>query len=320
MKNSNKKNKKLYLYNNYLCCPNCLSNLDFEDNLIHCQACNCNYGYIDKDIPSLINSYSQDTSLSQEKWEKIYKDNNYWNTVKNNYESNFLERTTNMISPHLSQKDKNNKIFFEVGSGSGYVGEYYAKMGFFYIGIDFSPESLIKLKKRLIKSNINNFILVHGDIQKMPIKNAVIDFSFGGGVIEHFRNTQLVVNHLYRITKKNGVAYNTVPYLNLGNMIFRSQWGGIPNIIVIKQLAELFHINLLKGRHMIFGYELQFTQKQLKVLHENAGFETSMIKVKPYYVELELNIIKSKLLKTIINLIAKKWNQLKPGLEVIAIK
>lgn len=211
-------------------------------------------------------------------------------------------------------------MFVELGSGTGFIGEEMAKKGWFFIGIDFSQASLKYLYKRLIKNGIKNFLLIHADIQKIPLADNSVDLIFGGGVIEHFKNTQVVLNHLYRVLKKGGAVYNGAPHLNIANIVYRSQWGGIPNFPVLKQLAEFINIKLLKSKHMVFGYELQFSKGQLFKMHLNSGFTKNNIIVRKCRTPIELNIIKNKQLRKFLINICQKYETLWPAVEVVAIK
>ena len=92
-----------------------------------------------------------------------------------------------------------------------------------------------------------------------------------------------------RVLKKEGVSFNTAPYLNIGSLTYRQIWGNIPNFPILKQLAEFIHIKLLKGQHMIFGYEFSFLGSTLKKFHKKAGFEK--IYVDKFKVKLAFDFV-----------------------------
>ena len=165
------------------------------------------------------------------------------------------------------------------------------------IGIDFCLSALKIAKKLLDKKGITNYLLIQGDILKMPLKNSSIDFIYGGGVIEHFKNTQSCINELFRVLKVNGVVMNSVPYLNIGS-IYRQIFGNIPNIIILKQIAEFIHIKLLNGKHMIFGYEMSFLATTLKKIYKKAGF--NKISVNKFEFELAFDFVPNSLKKPFV--------------------
>ena len=107
----------------------------------------------------------------------------------------------------------------------------------------------------------------------MPIKNNTVDLVYGGGVIEHFKDTGSCIDELYRVLKRSGVSFNTVPYLNIGSLTYRQVWGNIPNVPVLREVAEFIHIKLLGAKHMIFGYEMSFTKRTLFSIHKQSGFK-----------------------------------------------
>ncbi len=314
------KEAHLQTIRNFCCCPKCRSNLVVKEKLIKCSACHTPFELLEGKIPSLIFVDNEDTMLSISKWNKIYANEEYLNKLEKDYQKTFFEPTINQLTP-ISEKIRGNKrVFLELGSGSGFIGEHYAKQGWFFIGIDVSPNSLIYLNKRLKERGFDNFLLVHGDIQNMPLKAESVDFSFGGGVIEHFKKTQAVVSELYRITKKNGYCINTVPHLNPGNLVYRSLWGGLPNLPILRQLLEFIHVRIFKGRHMIFGYELQFTKAQLRKYHIKSGFNKNMVWVKRFYTPVQLDKIHHHLIKRGVLYLCRNSEFFNPCLAVLAKK
>lgn len=124
----------------------------------------------------------------------------------------------------------------------------------------------------LDKKGITNYLLVLGDVNNLPLQDGVVDVVYGGGVIEHFKNTPVVVREIYRVLESGGLSFNTVPFLNLATLTYSQIWGNIPNLPILRQIAELVHLKLLKSKHMRFGYELSFTTPYLKKIHRQAGF------------------------------------------------
>jgi len=224
------------------------------------------------------------------------------------------------VLEYAKNTETNTKTYLEIGCGSGFLGQELARNGWLFIGIDFSLQALLSLKKRLDNHKIKNYLLIHGDIQSLPLRNDSVDLIYGGGVIEHFKNPQAVINHIFNSLTKDGVSFNAVPFLNIGNMAYRSFWGGIPNVPVLKQLAELVHLKILKGRHMVFGYELQFTATQLKRLHINAGFKPKNIILGRFDCYVQLNMVHNPYLKEFFRNLCKNNRQFWPMIKVIGIK
>ena len=230
-------------------------------------------------IKALPEDIPEDVRLSLEKWDDYYQEilrNETYEREKREYDRVYLKDTLDQIFEHYHLRE--GDTYLEIGCGPMFLGQELAKRGLKVIGIDFSLSALTIAQKMLEDRGIKNYRLIHGDIQEMPLRENTVDLIYGGGVIEHFRDTGSVVSEMYRILKKGGVCFNTVPELNLGSLTYRQVWGNIPNFPVLKQIAEFVHIKLLKKRHMRFGYELSFGKKAIRRIFQRHGFEKVVIK------------------------------------------
>lgn len=298
-------------------CPVCGSGFTFSSQKLYCKKCERYFSFLAKDIPSLVANTEQIDKFTMDKWNSVFKDNNFRDEAEEVYVEHFLNRTKNQVLEYAGNK---KGVFLEMGCGLGFLGEAMAKDGWFFLGVDYSITALKLVKTRLDKRGVKNYLLVHGDVEYLPIKNNSVDLLFGGGVIEHFQNARPVIDNIYRVLKRNGVSFNAIPFFNLGNLIYRSLWGGIPNVPVLKQLSELIHIKILKGKHMIFGYELQLTVPQVKALHLKAGFKQHNMCIDKFDTYIQLHRIKSLYLKKIIAAICERIPLFWPAIKIIAIK
>lgn len=137
-------------------------------------------------------------------------------------------------------------------------------------------EALQISKKLFEKEKTKDYLLICGNILNMPFKSNSFNLIYGGGVIEHFKNTKEAVVELSRVLKKGGLSYNTVPYLNLGTLTYRQLWGNIPRFPIIEGIFTFVHTKLLQAKHMRFGYELSFTRKYLEDVHRKSGFKKTV--------------------------------------------
>jgi ubiquinone/menaquinone biosynthesis C-methylase UbiE/uncharacterized protein YbaR (Trm112 family) len=295
--------KKEYL--RFLCCPDCWGALALENKCLICKKCRKQYPLIDE-IPMLLSSsMKDDVKLSQERWNKEYEkniDHDKALKLKEGFRNTYLE--SHMVYFRRLLKSYKNKKYLEIGCGPFFIGQELAKLGAFVVGIDYSINALKLAKFHLENEKITNYLLICGDITKMPFKDNVFDLLYGGGVIEHFKDTVGVVRENYRVLREGGIAFNTVPQLNLGSLTYRQMWGNIPNTPILKQLAELIHVKILKGRRMLYGYEYSFTKGNLRDLFSRAGFKKQNIEVKRFEVPLILEYIKGKFLKKIATVVA----------------
>lgn len=304
----------------YVVCPCCRSSLRFSRRKLYCRNCNKFFEFTPEGIPSLLGHIDRDTQLSLDKWDNIFGSSFFKKESEKEYREFFLADTKRQILEAAPKSKIKDRVFLEMGCGQGFLGEAMAKEGWFFLGVDFSLNALKLLKKRLDKREIYNYLLVQGNVESMPIKNGSIDLLFGGGVIEHFENAQTVINNVYRVLKRDGVAVNALPFFNLGNLVYRSLWGGIPNVPILKQIAELVHIKILGGKHMVFGYELQLTFSQLRSLHQRAGFRRENIKISKFDTHIQLHRIKSQFLRKIVIMLCNKSSLFWPAIKVVANK
>ena len=160
-------------------------------------------------------------------------------------------------------------VYLEIGCGPAHIAEYMMnKHKCSFIGIDFDYNILVTLKKYLEEKGYSNFVLIHSDINDMPIKDNSIDYIYGGGVIEHFPDTEHIITESFRVLKKGGVVFNTVPALTL--WWFLVFYNTIPNVPLLRSAAEfihskIFHDSILRNN---FGYQLCFSRRYLVKLHE----------------------------------------------------
>ena len=289
----------------YICCPRCKGEVIVKNGDWVCNKCLQKIVIVQENIIEVMSEQvSMDTKLSLNKWEQTYRSmlfNKDYELQKQEYDRKYLEDTLVQISADYCLK--RGDVYLEIGCGPMFLGQEIAKRGLKVIGIDFSLSALIIAKKMLEKNKIKNYLLIHGDIQNMPLREKTVDLIYGGGVIEHFQNTGIVVSEMYRILKKGGICFNSVPQLNLGSLTYRQVWGNIPNFPILKQIAELVHIKFLKKRHMRFGYELSFGKGTIKRIFRKQGFSELVIKRLKCY--LSFDYLKFSWLKAIARKLSK---------------
>lgn len=213
---------------------------------------------------------SKEFETSRLAWEKIYDYD-----LKRLSEAQF-DFNQNKLVDHLryifkSYTFKTGTIYLEIGCGPAYIGDYLMRYhGVKFIGVDFNYKMLLTLKKYFEKMKIDkeNYLLLCADISSIPIKSKSIHYIYGGGVIEHLPNTDQIIIGLTNLLRARGIIFNTVPAFNL-YWISRF-WNNIPNIPVLRSLAEYIHLSLLNGKVLekYYGYELSFTLSSLKKIHE----------------------------------------------------
>lgn len=156
-------------------------------------------------IPSIIKG-DESAEDQKEEW------NSFWGKIwmqkimnkARNLEADLMIRKK--LKPYL-----NRDTFCEIGCGSGVllskVSKYYKNI----IGIDYSPDSLMRAKEYLSSKNIDNFTLSIDDIRDSKLADK-FDVTYSNGLVEHFDDPgKIILNHL-NLTKKGGVCIIIVPY------------------------------------------------------------------------------------------------------------
>jgi ubiquinone/menaquinone biosynthesis C-methylase UbiE len=219
----------------------------------------------------------EDVLLSKKAWEKIYNyDMEDMIRDREDFDKNKLMDHAKYISKYFNFTKES--IYLEIGCGPSHIGEYIMKeYGSHFIGIDFNYPMLLILKKYLDFKGYTKYLLIYTDINKMPLKNNSVDFVYGGGVIEHFSDTDHILKEIYRVLKVGGVSFNTVPAFNLWWLT--RFYNNIPALPVLKTIFEFIHLKLLKGKILMrySGYELSFTGSLFRQLHERSNFSEIII-------------------------------------------
>ncbi len=276
-------------------CPKCGSTLGAQQT---CPSCQYAATIVDGDIYSFLDTLdTPDLQLSQEKWEALYAANTLEALEQrfDEYQRTYFEDTYQQLNAEKRIKDS---VYLEIGCGEFFLGSLIANECRLIVGVDFSLSALRMAKRFLKKRKIKNYLLIHADINHLPIADNQIDIIYGGGVIEHFDDTKTILSELLRVLKKGGISFNTVPALNVGAVTYRQVWGNIPNVWGLKQALTFLHVKLLGGKHMIFGYEMSFLKGTLHTLHTAVGFK--QVKVKQFKVQLLFNFLPAMFKKTAV--------------------
>jgi len=109
-----------------------------------------------------------------------------------------------------SMKDR---VVFDIGCGVGKFVKRYAPVYNWLVGIDFSYESLLLLKRDIEKRKPDNIVLMQADACFLPVRDNVADLVISSQVFQHLpgdRQRNDFLDGIYRITKENGSIAMTV--------------------------------------------------------------------------------------------------------------
>lgn len=304
-------------YLNYLCCPQCRAGLQESEGLVLCSVCKKKY-VIEDGIFKIPVAVNDNIEISIEKWDQSYQKTfavgDHGRELEEYREKYFQDVYRNIVA----EKDLGKStVYLEIGCGPFLFGNLIAHEVALIIGVDFSLTALKVAKQLLEERHITNYVLIQSDILRMPMRDGSVDLIYGGGVIEHFKDTQTCINELFRILKNGGVCVNSVPYLNMASLTYRQLWGNIPNLSGLKQIAEFIHIKMLRKKHMIFGYEMSFLGSTLRKIHKRAGF--GRVKIEKFDIHLTFDFL-PKLFRPFFIYLAKNSRLFWPMIKVVGTK
>lgn len=109
----------------------------------------------------------------------------------------------------ISKVPRNTKSILDVGSGSAWIAEHFAKNNVEVISLDIAVQNLIKAKNKIPSGNHKQ---VSSDSLKLPFKNDSIETVIASEIIEHIINPAEFVKELFRVVKPGGTLVITTPY------------------------------------------------------------------------------------------------------------
>lgn len=109
--------------------------------------------------------------------------------------------------PTQFAKIKKGDTVIDLGSGAGndcFVARHETGVEGKVIGIDFTPIMIEKARANAEKLGYNNVEFREGDIDAMPVSDAVADVIVSNCVLNLVPNKQLVIKEIYRVLKPGG--------------------------------------------------------------------------------------------------------------------
>ena len=117
----------------------------------------------------------------------------------------FVVRRKLLRSILSSVKAPKNCVALEVGCGTGANLRTLRSAGLYGIGLDQSVYALTLVKSK------ENFPLLVGDLNEMPIKTKSVGVIIAMDIFEHLEDDTHGINESYRVLKEDGLLILTVP-------------------------------------------------------------------------------------------------------------
>lgn len=192
----------------------------------------------------------------KEVWENIWDNTEDTLNYKNVY---YLmdEIKLNYLMPLLPIGS--NITTLEVGCGSARLSCFLASKGYKTTCLDYSESALrVARKNYQITKNVGEFVI--GDANNLPFKDNTFDIVLSTGLLEHFKNPQIVINEMVRVLKPNGIFYSDIVPKKFST--FRAHIDLIKNMnkLIKKGIKETFYEKKLNSndiRNMLHSANLE---------------------------------------------------------------
>ena len=281
-------------------CPSCRSRLEATAGRLRCTSAKCGMEYdVVEGIPILLpEKLAKEHQLAIDVWSKEYR------ILLKEGSFDFIDRYAlsdfALISDHIGRNDR--QILLEMGCGRSRLSSIAAENGCKTFGLDISLDGLLLAKRFFARKGIYGHF-INGDMYSIPIRSNSVDILFGGGVIEHAKDTQRIVNAMFDIIKPGSVCVNTVPIVSLSTLSQGLLTGTIPELPLLKQLYTFIHFDIFKEKYLYYGYEKSFTIGRWKQIFTKAGFSRVVIDV--YNVEWTLKFFHNRLVRAFVQRLLK---------------
>lgn len=278
-----------------LICPVCSSPLRLDGDELACGSCSRCYP-IEKKIAKLLPPVSTRLEATFRVWGRKYEEQASTGfNLTPAWGKGFL-----YLDKFL--RPRKGTLSLEAGCGIALGSLHLASKGVFPVCVDVSGTAL-EISQKIFKEFRQDGCFIQADILHLPFARGIFDYVFAGGVLEHFRNTSEAIKGLYRVLKKGGKIFTTVPTISLSMLTYGQLQGNIPDLPLLRPLLEFFHFKILRQRFTRNGFELSFTLRRTRKLFIAGGFKE--IEIGYFDIPLEIKYINSPTVKSLFNTLAK---------------
>lgn len=139
------------------------------------------------------------------------------------YFKNKIQQKAHIVDGLLNKNKNSKKKLLDVGCGEGFTMDFYAKLGWDVLGLDFSDFGLLgmnpQLKENLQKGNIEL------EIEKLILQETKFDLIWLDNVLEHVVDPVKLLKQCNQLVNQDGVLVIEVPndYSQFQNALFESK-------------------------------------------------------------------------------------------------
>jgi len=220
---------------------------------------------------------------SLKRWEEFYRKNR---CLKDTYSQANIDYIRSFC------KDLRNIFILDVGSGFGFTSLRLAKEGAKVVGLDFAKECIRTANNFFQKEGAKGDFVV-ADAQHLPFKDGVFDVAHSASCIDFCKIPYKCVEESTRVLSENGMLIANVPLLSLSTFAYFQFRGLIPDMPVLRSIANFIQIRLLKGKYA--KHEKFFTEITLRKMFVTARLTN--LKTMPYTVKYPIACFKNRFLK-----------------------
>ena len=132
-------------------------------------------------------------------WEDLWSDDAFEERVR------FCD--VDPLRPLFRRYSRRGAWMLEGGCGQGQYVSYYSALGLNVVGLDFTRDSLRRLRGR------QDLKVCAGDVGRLPFRSESFDLYYSGGVVEHFEGgAERALLEARRVLRPDGVLLISVPY------------------------------------------------------------------------------------------------------------
>ncbi|MBN1196133.1 MAG: class I SAM-dependent methyltransferase [Candidatus Aminicenantes bacterium] len=196
------------------------------------------------------------------------------------------------VSRLLNHKPQAGKLL-EVGSGTGWWSDFFARMGFHVTGVDISPDMVGVAQKKAIAGAT----FLRADAHDLPFVNGCFDVSAAITSLEFAAEPEFVVGEMIRCTRRDGkLILGVLNAQSAYNRLRGNQYGSPFAVARLFSLRELNPLLAPLGRVRVIPCAFPFSLgwplavgKRLDVIQQRLGC------VNGAFLAVEVNLCGSRL-------------------------